>query len=119
MSIMNYNAWFNKYHSYLTGIRNGTRTFNDTKWKTINDRYTQLTETFSTLLDEQPYNVIGNYTGYQQYFDLMTQSNYTFEDIDQSLIEAYRATLQNAMGNMMVNTHAVVAKYKWNDKRHV
>lgn len=119
MSIMNYNTWFNKYHSYLTGIRNGTRTFNDTKWKTINDRYTQLTETFSTLLDEQPYNVIGNYTGYQQYFDLMTQSNYTFEDIDQSLIEAYRATLQNAMGNMMVNTHAVVAKYKWNDKRHV
>lgn len=119
MSTMNYNDWFYKYHKYLTGVRNGQRTFNDTKWQTINDRYTRLVDTMSSLLDEQPYNVIGNYTGYQQYFDLMTKSNYTFEDVDQSLIETYRMTLQNAMGNMMVNTHAVVAKYKHTDKKHV
>lgn len=119
MSTMNYNPWFHKYHHYLSGVRNGTRTFNDTKWKTINDRYTKLADTMSSLLDDQPYNVIGNYAGYQQYFELMTKSNYTFEDIDQSLIETYRATLQNAMGNMMVNTHAVIAKYRFDDKKHV
>jgi hypothetical protein len=116
---MNYNAWFNKYHQYLTGVRNGTRTFNDTKWKTINDRYSKLIDLMSPLLDEQPYNVIGNYTGFEQYFDLMTRSNYTFEDVDRSLIETYKATLQNAMGNMMVNTHVILAKYSFNDKKHV
>ena len=119
MSTVNYNDWFYKYHKYLTGVRNGSRTYNDTKWQNINDRYTKLIDDVSSLLDEQPYNVIGNYTGYQQYFDLMTRSNYTFEDIDQALIETYKMTLQNAMGNMMVNTHAIIAKYKYNDKRHV
>ena len=39
MSIMNYNSWFHKYHQYLTGDRNGVRTYNDTKWRTLNERY--------------------------------------------------------------------------------
>lgn len=116
MSIMNYNPWFHKYHKYLTGMRNGTRTFNDTKWKTLNDRYSKLVDTLSSLMDEQPYNVLGNYAGFQRYFELMSKSNYTFEDLDRSLIETYRQTLQNAMGNTMVNTHAIIAKYRFNDK---
>lgn len=115
---MNYNDWFYKYHEYLTGTK-GPKGYNDTKWETINDRYSKLVDTMSSLLDEQPYNVIGNYTGFQQLYDLMQKSNYTFEDIDQSLIETYRMTLQNAMGNMMVNTHCVIAKYRYDDKKHV
>lgn len=119
MSTMNYHDWFYKYHKYLTGSRNGTRGYLDTKWKTINARYEKLAETMSSLLDEQPYNIVGNYAGFQQLYDLMQTSNYTFADIDQSLIETYRTTLQNAMGNMMVNTHCVLAKYWQDDKRHV
>ena len=48
MSIMNYNDWFYKYHEYLTGTK-GPKGYNDTKWKTINDRYSKLVDTMSTI----------------------------------------------------------------------
>lgn len=117
--IMNYHKWFNQQHRYLTGIRNGHETYNDTKWATINERYANIMDSVSSLLDEQPYGVVGNYAGFQQLIDVMERSNYTFEDIDQSLMETYRMSLQNAMGNMLVNTHCVVGHYKHTDKKHV
>ena len=117
--IMNYHKWFNEQHRYLTGIRKGYETYNDTKWATINERYTNIMQTMSSLLDEQPYGVVGNYAGFQQLIDLLERSNYTFEDIDQSLIDTYRMSLQNAMSSMLVNTHCVVANYKHSDTRHV
>lgn len=117
--IMNYNDWFHKYHQYLTGKRDGVETFNDTKWKYINDRYQKLIDLNSQLISKQPYGVVGNYTGFQQLTSLMEQSNYTFEDLNESLIETYRMSLQNAMSRMLVNTHAVIASY-WNyDEKHV
>ena len=117
--IMNYHKWFNEQHRYLTGIRKGYETYNDTKWATINERYANIMQTMSSLLDEQPYGVVGNYAGFQQLIDLLERSNYTFEDIDQSLIDTYRMSLQNAMSSMLVNTHCVVANYKHSDTRHV
>lgn len=121
MAIMNYNDWFHEFHQYLTGVRKGHETFNDTKWKNMYQRYKTLIEMepSSVLLDEQPYNIVGNVTGFQMLIDLMERSNYTFEDLDNSLAETYRMSLQNAMSRMLVNTHCVVAKYNYLDKKHV
>ena len=119
MSIMNYNDWFHKYHAYLKGTRGNITSYNDTKWNTISERYDTLVNLMSGLLDEQPFNVVGNYTGFQQLTELMEQSNYTYEDIDASLVETYRQTLQNAMSRMLVNTHCVIANYRFDDKRNV
>ncbi len=119
MSIMNYNDWFHKYHAYLKGTRGNITSYNDTKWNTISERYDALVNLMSGLLDEQPFNVVGNYTGFQQLTELMEQSNYTYEDIDASLVETYRQTLQDAMSRMLVNTHCVVANYRFDDKRNV
>ena len=117
--IMNYNEWFHQYHKYLTGERDGVETFNDTKWKYINDRYQTLIDLSSQLISKQPYGVVGNYTGFRQLTELMEQSNYTFEDLNASLVETYRMSLQNAMSRMLVNTHVTIAAY-WNyDKKHV
>ena len=66
MAIMNYNEWFHQYHRYLEGYRNGVASYNDTKWNNINERYKNLVDISSTLLDEQPYGVVGNYVGFQQ-----------------------------------------------------
>ena len=112
---INYNEWLLLYHKYLTGKRDGKTSFNDTTWNTINERMTTLIDLNSQLLNKQPYGVIGNYTGFQQLTDLMEASNYTFEDLDQSLIQTYKQTLKNAMSRMVVNTHAVIAHYNCND----
>ncbi len=117
--IMNYNQWFHKYHQYLTGSRDGKITYNDTKWQTINKRYQTLIDLNSQLIDKQPYGVVGNYYGFQQLTDLMDRSNYTFEDLNDSLIQTYQMSLQNAMSKMLVNTHAVVASVKYGDSKNL
>ena len=119
MSIMNYNEWFHKYHAYLKGTRKNVTSYNDTKWNTISERYDTLIDLMSGLLDDQPFNVVGNYTGFQQLTELMERSNYAYDDIDRSLANTYRMTLQNAMSRMLVNTHCVIANYRFDDKRHV
>lgn len=119
MAMMNYNEWFNEQHRYLQGTRNGVPSYNDTKWAIIAERYRSLMDLNSELLDTQPFGVVGNYTGFQKLTELMEKSNYTFEDLDRSLIETYRMSLKNAMSGMLVNTHAVVAKYSNLDTKHV
>lgn len=106
--IMNYNSWFHNQHKYRTGIRNGQVSFNDTKWVNINNRYRILTDLQSELLSQQPFSVVGNNTGFDKLIDLMGRSNYTFEDINNSLIDTYRVSLQNAMSRNLVNTQAVM-----------
>lgn len=49
----------------------------------------------------------------------MTKSNYSFEDINDALIDTYNIQYQNAMSKMVVNTHAVMFSCKNNDKRYV
>ena len=91
---MNYNDSFYEQHRYLTGKRNEKISYNDTKWVNINERYNRLREINSTLLNEQPFNVIGNDKGFDKLLDLMNKSNYTFDDIDKSLIDTYRVSLK-------------------------
>lgn len=107
---MNYNDSFYEQHRYLTGKRNEKISYNDTKWVNINERYNRLRETNSTLLNEQPFNVIGNDKGFDKLLDLMSKSNYTFDDIDGSLIDTYRVSLKNAMSRNLVNTRSVMYK---------
>lgn len=107
---MNYNDSFYDQHRYLTGKRNENISYNDTKWVNINERYNRLRETNSTLLNEQPFNVISNDKGFDKLLDLMSKSNYTFDDIDSSLIDTYRVSLKNAMSRNLVNTRSVMYK---------
>ena len=116
---INYHDWFLKYHQYLTGSRDGVTSYNDTKWVNMNKRLETLINLNSELIQNQPYNVVGNYTAFKRLMDLMEKSNYTFEDMDQSLIKTYKMSLQNAMSSMVVNTHAVIAHYYASDKKHV
>ena len=117
--IMNYNEWFNKYHRYLTGTRDGVTTYNDTKWRTLNERYQTLIDLNSQLIDQQPFGIAGNYTGFQQLLELMKDSSYTFQDLNRSLIDTYQISLQNAMSRMLVNTHAVVANVKYGETKSI
>lgn len=105
---MNYNDWFYNQHRYLKGNRNGKITFNDTKWVDINKRYRTLIDMESELLNEQPFGVVGNNTGFDKLLDLMSRSNYTFDDINESLIDTYQVSLKNAMSRMLVNTQSVM-----------
>lgn len=116
---INYHDWFLKSHQYLTGTRDGVTTYNDTKWYTLNERMKTLIDLNSDLIKYQPYQVVGNYTAFKRLMDLLEKSNYTFEDMDQSLIKTYKMSLQNAMSSMVVNTHAVIAHYSSSDKKHV
>ena len=117
--IMNYNKWFYKQHEYLKNIRDGKYGFNDTKWITINNRYQKLIDMNSELLTEQPFLVYGNNAGFDKLLDLIGRSNYTFEDLDKSMIETYKMSLQNAMSRNLVNTHAVMFHTNNMDKKNV
>lgn len=108
---MNYNNWFYNQHKYLSGSRDKKTSFNDTKWVNMNKRYKTLVGMGSELLSQQPFVVMGNNNGFDKLLDLMARSNYTFEDINESLIDTYRVSLQNAMSRNLINTHAVVARY--------
>jgi hypothetical protein len=49
----------------------------------------------------------------------MVKSNYSFKNIDDSLMDSYKKTLQASMSNMTVNTNAVMLHCKSTDKRYV
>lgn len=106
--IMNYNNWFFNQHKYLKNSRDTKWGYNDTKWVTINKRYQKLVDMKSDLLIEQPFLVHGNNVGFDKLLDLISRSNYTFDDLDKSMEDTYRMTLQNAMSRNLVNTHAVM-----------
>lgn len=108
LMIMNYNKWFFNQHQYLKNTRDGNQGFNDTKWVNINKRYKTLVDMESSLLIEQPLLIHGNNTGFDKLIDLLGRSNYTFEDLDESMKDTYRVSLQNAMSRNLVNTHAVM-----------
>lgn len=108
--IMNYNDWFYEQHKYLTGNRDGVRSFNDTKWVDMNKRLRTLIDMGSSLLGEQPFGVVGNNTGFDKLMDLIGRSNYSFEDLNQSLIDTYHISLRNAMSRQLVNSHAVICR---------
>ena len=116
---INYNDWFYKYHHYVKGNRNGLITYNDTKWKNINDRLLPLLESQSTLIDEQPFAVVGNNVGIDKLLNLMQDSNYTFGDVNDALVETYKMNYQNAMSRMVVNTHAVICSFTNKDSKNV
>lgn len=116
---MNYDSWFYNQHKYLTGSRDGKTTFNDTKWVNMNKRYKRLVDMESPLLTEQPFAVMSNNNGFDKLIDLLARSNYTFEDINESLIETYRMSLQNSMSRNVVNTHAVMFHCTSNDSENV
>lgn len=116
---MNYSDWFYRQHRYLTGKAKGVAEYNDTKWVDINERYQSLINTVSSLLDEQPYGIVGNNKGFAYLADLMNRSNYTFQDVNQALIDTYKVSLTNAMSRMLVNTQAVMFHCKSSDARYV
>ena len=116
---INYNDWFYKYHHYVKGNRNGLITYNDTKWKNINDRLLPLFESQSSLIDNQPFAVVGNNVGIDKLLNLMQDSNYTFGDVNDALVETYKMNYQNAMSRMVVNTHAVICSFTNKDSKNV
>lgn len=116
---LNFNKWFYDYHQYLENSRNGIIDFNDTKWKNINQRLSKLIELESDLLSEQPFGVISNEYGFDRLIELIDKSNYTFQDLDEALVDTYKMSYENAMSRMLVNTHAVIAHYSCLDKTHV
>ena len=116
---MNYNAWFYNQYKYRTSKRNDIESFTDTKWVDIHNRLRTLQEMQSDLLTEQPTLVQGNNKGFDMLLDLMARSNYTFEDLDKSLVETFRTSLQNAMGYNLVNTHAVMFHTDNHDSKNV
>ena len=80
--IMNYDNWFYNQHKYTTGSRDGKKSFNDTKWINMNKRYETLVELESELLNEQPFAVMGNNNGFDRLINLITKTNYTYENIN-------------------------------------
>lgn len=109
---MNYNPWFYKYYRYLKGKRNGVESYNSTRYIDAFERYSKV----ESLLQDQPYGIVSTTKGFERLIDLLTKSNYTFEDINDSLIKTYKENLQNAMGRMTVNTHASIVHYTDKDK---
>lgn len=116
---MPFHEWFYRTHAYLRNAgKNGFVDYNDTKTVNLGDRYNRLVELESELFAEQPFGVVSNKRGFNKLIDLLETSNYTFDDIDDALVDTYRNSLTNAMSRMLVNTHAVMFKC-WNtDKRY-
>lgn len=117
---MPFHEWFYRTHAYLQNAgKDGFVDYNDTKQVPMSDRFNRLVELESRLFAEQPYGVIANRRGFNKLIDLMETSNYTFENINESLIDTYQHSLTNAMSRMLTNTHAVMFKCKNTDKRYV
>ena len=116
---INYDQSFYDQHHYLKGMRNDVVSTNDTKWGNFVKRYQTLLDIKSNLLNEQPFSVIGNNRGFDDLLNLMMKSNYTFEDLNESLIDTYRVSLQNSISRNAVNTHSVMFKCNNLDKEHV
>lgn len=85
----------------------------------MHERLKRLIEMESELLVEQPYMVQGNNKGFDMLIDLLGRSNYTFEDLDESLSETYRVSLRNTMSRNLVNTHAIIFNTNLTDKKNV
>ena len=116
---MNYDKWFFDQYQYLTGNRKGKTSYNDTKWIEFVNRYKRLIDLSSTLPQDQPFGVMGNSYAFDQLIQLLSRSNYTFEDLNESLINTYKYSLKNCMGINNVNTHVVTFKTKNTDRKHV
>ena len=112
---MDYKPWFYKYYRYLTGNRNGTTTYNSTRFIDAIQRYSKV----ESLEREQPYGVVGNVTGFDKLIDLLTKSNYSFEDVNDSLIKTYKENIENAMGRQLVNTNSSIFHCTNKDKKYV
>lgn len=115
----NYNSWFYSQHKYRKSKRNGVESFNDTKWVNDVDRLRTLVDMESELLSEQPSLVRANNKGFDMLLDLLGRSNYTFEDLSESLKETYRTSLKQAMSYNMVNTHAIIFHTNKDNRRNV
>ena len=101
---INYNQWFYEFNNYI----HGRRGYNDDSWIDIGKRYKNLINLHSQLMNEQPFGVVGNRTGFDKLINLVTKSNYRFNEIDDALLETYEQSLRSSMGSMLVNTHAVI-----------
>lgn len=112
---MKYNPWFYEYYKYLQGNRNGISTYNSTRYIDAFERYQKV----SDLMENQPYGIVGNNHGFEKLIDLLSKSNYTFEDINDSLIRTYKENLQNAMGRMLTNTHSSIFHCNSEDSNYV
>ena len=113
---INYNSWFYEQHRYLQGSKDGYTSYNDTKWNNIFRRMKTLVDLQSQLIQEQPFSVVANYAGMNRLVGLLDKTDYTFQDIDDALVDTYKRSLKNAMSNMVVNTHAVIATGRNTDK---
>lgn len=116
---INYRDWFYNQYKYLKGSRKGKESFNDTKWINMVERYQTLVDMGSSLLNEQPFGVVGNNYGFDQLLELMGRSNYSFDDIHGSLIDTYNMSLKNLMGKMTVNTQTVMFHTRNTDLKNV
>ena len=115
----NYNEWFHKYNQYIeTKNRGNVKGYNDTSWIDIMKRIKVL-ESAGNELYNQPLGVAGTERGFSHLLDLMAKSNYSFNDIDESLLKSYKHTLQASMSNMLVNSHAIVLHCTSEDKKYV
>lgn len=112
---MDFKPWFYKYYRYLTGNRNGKTTYNSTRFIDAIERYSKV----ESLEEYQPYGVVGNTTGMDKLIDLLTKSNYSFEDINDSLIKTYKENIENAMGRNLVNTQSSIFHCTNKDKKYV
>ena len=110
---VNYKNWFYESHKYLKTT--DTKEFIDTK--NINQNKVLLKLHDLSLLSSQPFGIVGNKKGFDRLIDLMQSSNYTFDDINDSLIETYKMSLSNAMSRSLVNTHAIVFNGTPKDKQ--
>ena len=111
----NYGNWFYEYNKYLKNNKD----FNDTNWANYNERFKKLYDMGSSLIDQQPLGVVGNNKGFDKLIDLMSRSNYTFEDLNESLIQTYHYALRSSMSRNAVNTHAIIFSTSMFDKRYV
>lgn len=112
--IKNYKKWFYNQYKYITGNRDGNITFNDSKWIDIGTRYQNIG--LLSQAEYQPYNVISNKYGFDKLVELLSNSNYSFQDIDKSLIATYNNALNYSMGQMLENSGLIVGKYRTYDE---
>ena len=75
---MDFGPWFYNYYRYLKGNRDGKESFNSTRFIDTMERFQKVKDLFNL----QPYGIVGNTSGFEKLIDLMTRSNYTFEDIN-------------------------------------
>ena len=116
---VNYNNWFYEYNKYIqTNDRGNNKSYNDTNWIPIMKRIKALESAGDDFIT-QPFGISGTERGFSHLLDLMVKSNYSFKNIDDSLMNSYKKTLQASMSNMTVNTNAVMLHCKSTDERYV